>query len=391
MEIVAVRKNKKSSRAQRRAAKTVVVAPKGTLTVTPTKARRKRNKKKKAGPLTRGVQISDCAREYLWALSNPFHFLDNPEAQMPCVPSMPSRRTLKVLSFIRGSWSATAAGDACCGIMASPNLPANNMTGGGYYPAAILFSNASVGGQFTAYQSTFVGDTTSGANLNSMFASAQFANVLGAPGLQFRTVGFALRVRYIGTQLNMRGSLCTIQTPDHEDLQGQFGTNYRNYDQAMQFPVTKEWVTQTWSPCDSDEVDLQILTPVTATAGNPPPNAGQVSYPIGAIFTYSVGTENFAFEYEVVAIHEVCGRAARGATKTTTDPVGFEAILSSIDTVGKKAGTQFYNAILDKVGGYIAKQSGPAAYALGHAAANKFMNYAGNSFSGKTYAPIGGY
>jgi hypothetical protein len=256
-------------------------------------------------------------------------------------------------------------------------LPYNNATAGGYYPPVVLFGNDYVSGRFTPYNSTRPGDSTSAANLNTMFSTVDFAEVApGSPGLSMRPVGMGLRVRYIGTQLNMRGRLATIQTPDHENVSSMYSAVYNNFDQTKLFPVGKNWVMQTWSPVDSDEVDLVQPTVVSATAGDPPPNEQQVNYPIGAIFTYGpIAGERFAFEFEVVAIHEICGRSARGATKSITDPVGFEAILSSIDTVGKKAGNEFYNALLNKVTDFISHQSGPMAMA----GATKFLQYADRS------------
>jgi hypothetical protein len=268
--------------------------------------------------------------------------------------------------------------------MVTPMIPINNSIFGGFYPPVVLFANDYVAGRFSPFGSTRVGDVYSGSNLNTMFTSADFATVAsGQPGLKFRPVGIGLRVRYIGTQLNMRGRLATIQTPDHEDISSMFATTYNNFDQTKLFPVTKNWVMQSWSPSDSDEVDLSSLTVVTATPGDPPPNEGQVPYPIGAIFNYSsIAGEGFSFEYEVVAIHEVCGSSARGATKSVTDPVGFEAILSSVDTVGKKVGSEFYNALLNKVTDFISHQSGPAAVAMSQVAANKFIQYADRAMSG---------
>jgi hypothetical protein len=174
----------------------------------------------------------------------------------------------------------------------------------------------------------------------------------------------------------MAGTMTLIQTPDHESVEGLNIGEIGAYDQSRSFPVSKSWTTLAYQPIDSDECEFAKVKAVIATAGNPPPNRGQFTYPLGILINSPI---NSAFELQIVWLFEYVGPNSRGAIRSEVDPIGFGAgIASSGTATGTKNPEATFVDTVGKVAQHIGEMSGIGVHQIaGYAAGVGIAGLAG--------------
>jgi hypothetical protein len=306
--------------------------------------------------LPQRVTLSKCTIMWARALSDPFFYLDNSDGSLPCIPSLPSRKTKREVAFVKRNFTITSNG-AYYSIMVSPFQAANNAFNSLQYPPVVegYGTNATVP-QWPEYGTTNPVFATFPYEHNGSMTFQQVGAGIAGARNEFRTVGCGIRIRYTGANDTMAGRLILIQTPDHETVEGMQGASVEQYDQARTFPVSKTWTTLAYQPIDSDECEFEKVQSVGYTPGNPPTNAGQFPYPLGVLIN---SPSPASFEYQVVWIFEFVGPQARGSMRSEVDPVGFGATIASTGTTTgtKNPETTFANTV-EKIVNNVAEFTG---------------------------------
>jgi hypothetical protein len=263
--------------------------------------------------------ISECAREYLCALEDPFNCKD-----LACVPKLPSTPSRKVKAFIKG---ALATGTLGYGFVAARPLFSNNtyaMTS-----TSALFAGDSV------VTSAIVGVIES--STNSDYVTSQFGS--GSSKIQGRVVGCGIRVKYTGTQLNMNGQIRCLEESNHNDVGGFNTAIIDAFDKTSKMSVSREWVSVSYHPISEAETQY---SPTQYNNGS--------TNMILCLFITAI--PNSTFDFEFYEIFEAIGNVTRGKTPSHSDQVGVDAVLNVVQSRPKDGyeGTVPIPNLLNSVG-----------------------------------------
>jgi len=146
---------------------------------------------------------------------------------------------------------------------------------------------------------------------NLPFSSADYS---GLGSLESRTVGYALRIRYVGTELSRGGLIVGVNEPHNHELNGRDFSTLQLYDKVSSMPVDRKWKYVVWQP-------TSINTPGYVNF--------QTSDPYTSAFCVK-GLPDNEFEYEYVIRVEYIGRNARGKTPSGAAPALFERVTAYV-------------------------------------------------------------
>lgn len=256
------------------------------------KAKRPRRTGNKRAANRRPDATSQCARDYLKALSNPF------DAPPVCVPWLPALTSQKMKSWTRGVL-ATQVGGANAGI--------------GYILVAPFLGNDSNWLSHTNFNSTngvvsSIGTNITRANHNGPYTDAQYTSntVMG------RIVSIGARIRYIGKEIDRNGYIISLEHPNHQTLETYSPAQIRGFRESHTSPVTRGWHTVTWQPVVPIEFSY--------TDGDDAPSL-VAHYNLLLMVLADVGT-SISFEYEAVVNYELIGTVITNGTPSHADILG---------------------------------------------------------------------
>lgn len=288
------------------------------------RSRRRRKQTTVSNPkLNPMAALSDCGRDYIRALANPF------TGPLACVPSFPALKTLKARSWVRGTFTAATTGDTMFVVMDPGRMCVNNGT-------PIYYSNGNfVGTDISTTASASVGS----AQANGPYDVADWANT--ETGFGARIVAAGLRIRYCGVELYKQGRIFALHDPTHTSLNGRSVTEMGADVQTMVFPVSSRsedgWTTLLYKPA---------LVADTQFSQGPPGLAS--SYYMGFMVAVAPVNSVGVFEFEAYAVTEFNGVNVRGQTPSHTDPIGFSAAHSVSSFTGALNASQLSSANREK-------------------------------------------
>jgi hypothetical protein len=173
-------------------------------------------------------------------------------------------------------------------------------------------------GSYPGTESTLL--TGSGTGINATNTNASYATVDSA---YYRVVACGIRLRYIGTSLDMGGRLVALEQPDHGDIAGQYSFNTMlDFDRARVTLANRDWTASISTPTVQSELDYGLQGVKSNT-----------SYLAIAV---SSAEPAAPYEYEVVVHLEYTGVNVRGRTPT---PASAELFSRVTGTVGNLATT----------------------------------------------------
>jgi hypothetical protein len=275
--------------------------------------------------------LSACAAHYALAVGSPY----SREANGACVPTFPARMSQKVTAFQTG---AVIVGGQQFGFVGVAPCVANN--GGMIYSSTGAYNGTSV--DYLNGTGVFV------ASLNSLpYSSAQLlgGDVSVPAPVSGRIVSCAIRVRYVGTELNKGGIMYCLVTPDHTNTNGLSMQTLSAYSETIKMPVGRQWTTIVASAIDQSECSY----PEESSVPTGDPTIRQMLYPfsqqnaisptaqtVGApiIIIGIQSTAQNSFEYEVVQHVEYIGPLTQSmATKSHSDQNGLSKVTEAAGNV----------------------------------------------------------
>ncbi len=257
--------------------------------------------------------FSPCALDYLMALEAPFSL-----KQPACVPDLHSIPSKKVRVKTKGTFSTGVNG---VGFIQCANWANSNGA------QAVLATNAAYAGGETFQASTFA-NVDNFAQFKMPYANTQFEGLGGLTGVQARTVGTGLRIRYIGPELSRSGQITAFRHPDNETLIGSSFTAIRSYETAKTYSVQRKWVYLMYRPTKPDEYHFS-RNASTTDRFIPPTTSYPADYEMGFAITdtsTSSGTPGPGkFEWQHIRFVEFIGNIDN-ISRSHTDLVGMSHI-----------------------------------------------------------------
>jgi len=266
------------------------------------------NRRKRRAPATgdAGLRLSQCARDYAAALADPVG------GPLACLPIWPALLTRKFRTFAKGQ--------------------ANTGTNGfGFVIAQPWFGSMSDQVVVQSTDANFTGTTAAGivtvgtgvnnANSNSDYVAATFA--AGALQSQFRLVVGALRVRYVGTELNRGGDFLGYCDPNHSSVVGMNPTNFLANTETVRSAVNqkREWHMLTATTAISAERDFQTQATIPSAEF------------MGFILVPPTTAVGLPIDWEFYGLYEATGTQIRGKSVSHADTHNFEHINTAANNV----------------------------------------------------------
>jgi len=299
------------------------------------------------------VQMSGCADMYYAALTCPFWWQDQrcPKGKLkglklnaaknPCIPMFPTVKSRKSYAFAKGSCGILNAGDTGW-ILMSPFRFFNDPSANNVDPA-ILFSNGTIPWPTKFFPTIDTGAAwTSGyAGFATDYSKADLLTNGNGVGPSARPVACAVRVRYVGNELNRAGIYKGITDPNHDSLGdlteveiGQFDSFYSDTVDVVARRVDDPWFTIGYCPISDNEYQYHP-DPI---ANDLWPNSAY-NHSIGIMIIGAPPGENF--EWQAILHYEATGAAIRSKTATECDPMGTAAVSSAVtpESMGHLANT----------------------------------------------------
>lgn len=275
-------------------------------------ARKRTAARKPRATIPRGPALSHCALKYARAIAAPF----SPDAFGSCVPVFPSPDSQKVHSLRRAFVFNVGTG-GIGGIFIAPCASSQ-----GYN---VVGTTPTYAGTTLQLPATLDATVSAGAASTLPFGNADFGT--GEAGVRARIVSTGVRIKYVGTQLNMGGSIAGFFDPNHTpvgnniydmgDVTNLPYASFESVDRRMNFAIQ----TAAVSAHDVQFQDRGYCYTPNATLDY----SGFKSAAIGAVVV--TGEPGNAFELEMITHVEYIGAPASSAlTKTHTDARGFEMV-----------------------------------------------------------------
>jgi len=220
-----------------------------------------------------------CLIDYGRAYDKPFNHAG------VCIPTYPSWPSRKLLTRQYGYFTVGANG---LGYVAFQPVASNdlaNIAVTNYSYTGIDTSGLDIGPDAAVTQQT---------NTASPYTNAQFSNA--ASGLQCRIALAALRVKYVGTDLNMSGSIFPVTNINSATVQNVSYANLRAYNSTTSTePINRGWHTTRWLPTNPDQAEYT-------------PTSGNTIWPMAIIVAGFTTSGGGLFEFEAVTHAEIVGR-----------------------------------------------------------------------------------
>jgi len=280
--------------------------------------------------------LSECASKYAVALGKPF----SEGARGACIPTFPSRASEKVTAISRGTFSTGTAG---IGFIALSPTTSNSSeciyyTSATYSPSIVHINpddNSSLGFAYGA-------DVKAGVMSQIPYEAAVFTDATSGAGptVNGRIVSYGVRVRYIGTQLDMGGRMTGFVSPAHSNLNGSSYHGIASRAEAINLAVSREWSEMAIFADTSDETEypghafsidneFEVLRATYPLSNNEGLTAGVTGklhggIPLVFIIDAKAGVQ---FEFEVVAHTEYIGKpTASRMTRSHCDIAGLSMV-----------------------------------------------------------------
>jgi len=241
------------------------------------------------------IVLSPCALAYAKAKLNPFDISGNGAV---CIPDSDDVASMKFSTVVRGEFSVGTTGNIGF-VWYSPNSFGNAGAMGEYSQATYALGNL---------------PTAAGAVNTAIFQNVNYPWTIANNPL-VRVAASALRVRYVGTELNRGGKIILVQTPGSVSaLPGLTLTQITARSDTRVFPCTREWRTMTYLPS---------YAAATSYDPNGLPGTTAANMKLAILAT---GTAGNPFEFEVVTYYEAVPYnfgVVGGTSKSHSDPVGY--------------------------------------------------------------------
>jgi hypothetical protein len=256
--------------------------------------------------------FSPCALDYLMALEAPFS-LKTPA----CVPDLHSIPSKKIRVKTRGTFST--------GVTGTGLIVVNNWCNTNSIPF-VLFSNATFAG--TNVPSAVGPSVNSSTQQKLPYTASQFEDVDKTTGVQARTVGVGLRIRYIGPELARSGQITGFRHPDNETICSLTFDTIKQYETAKTFANNRRWNYVMYRPVKPDEYQFS-KHPDSPDNTTPLNRAHEMGF-IVTDTSSSTGIPGPAkFEWQIIRFVEFIGNIDN-ITKTHTDIVGMSHIRNAM-------------------------------------------------------------
>jgi len=284
------------------------------------------------------LKLSECAKAYATCLRCPFWWQDGScnskvpkslsDEILPCIPTFPAIKTRKFFFKDKGVLGAPSG---AAFIVYAPWRLANDNNLLTNVSPPVLFSKFAVGGVGNQFPVLDTGGAwnNGSANLNSDYTTAQL--ITTGTGIKYRVVGSAIRVKYIGPELNASGMYCCVEQPDHNTLSNLTLDQIGQLDSFFSISVSTQmrredpWVYLTYNPVALGDFDFNE-DPV---ANDDWPVQINKNHFMGMLITgIPVGADYFA--WEAITHVEAIGSTVTGKSNTIADPIGVAAATNAI-------------------------------------------------------------
>lgn len=238
--------------------------------------------------------------------------------QPACVPDLHAIPSKKVRCKTRGTFATGADGKGY--LLVSPWTNSNDDFG-------IIASSAALSS--TAPLAPGSASTVRFNQTKLPYGSAQFQANASDPGVEARTVGVGVRIRYIGPELARSGQIVGIRDPDNGTLIGKPYTQIRSYSTAKTFRNGRRWIYSLYRPVKPNEYEFSN-EPYTDSVSPPPVSA---SHSLGFIVEGTTDTTGSlgpaTFEWEVIRFVEYVGNIDN-ITATHVDVAGMGHVRNAL-------------------------------------------------------------
>jgi len=158
------------------------------------------------------------------------------------------------------------------------------------------------------------------------YGTAAFQAQGAQPGVQARTVGYGLRMRYIGPELARSGQIIGVRHPDNETLVGLSSAQCRSYQTAKTCSNKRQWIYASYRPVRPNEYEFSADACSASDSNN-------YKHSLGFLVTGTTDTSGSPgpapFEFEIVQYVEFIGNVDN-VTRSHTDVAGMSHIRNSI-------------------------------------------------------------
>lgn len=284
--------------------------------------------------------LSACVLKYATAISDPW----SPDAEGVCIPTFPSRASMKITSFAR--FTVTIGTNGVGFAMVSPCL-ANDIN-------AVWYSSATYAGTAAnapSVTATTIGNGTTPASAitNNPFTSSQMTagSETSTPSVMGRVVSVGVSVQYTGTKLNEGGLIYGLVTPNHGSTNSlnvpllaayreayvQTSSSRKHWfsmagqsNREVQYPDYGGTITNDDIGAKYPFSNGQQLDPTQGSSGAPP------------FLVFMTGEVGNTFEVEIVQHSEYVGSATQASlTPSHSDATGFQVVNTAAALVQQKA------------------------------------------------------
>lgn len=298
---------------------------------------KKKRSSKVQGSAISAAALSECARTYFDAIARPF----SETARKSCLPTFPSVASQKVSAVTNG---VARIGTNNLGfITVSPCLAGN--------VDAIYHTNAL--SNSTAINVNSLDNVgISSPSLPYAYSQLVDGNASKPSSIRGRLISVGLRIRYIGTELNLGGRMVGYVSPTHSNLNGATYHDLASRSEAVRMTVSREWSELVVYANTTDEMEYPGHVHNTSGSVESLRSAYPLSNyefihdslsqtggaPMAFMFTGEAGNE---FEFEVVTHCEYVGPATAGMTSEShCDVIGTSRVQNAAGQVGlRRAGT----------------------------------------------------
>ena len=257
------------------------------------------------------MHLSPCAQHYFTALQAPFH-LHEPA----CIPDLHAVPSKKISVKTRGIFSTGADGN---GYLALCNW-CNGSDG-----SALIASTSALASSSSILPLGTV-DTTSFVQTKLPYIEAEFEATSQVPGVQARTVGVGLRIRYIGPELARAGQITAVRHPDNETLVNLTYQQIKQYRTAKTYPNERQWVYVLYRPVRPDEYHF---SPNAGTPSDGNNFRWETAFTVEGTTNTSGAPGPASFEWEVIRHVEFIG-SIDNVTRTHVDLMGMSHVRNAL-------------------------------------------------------------
>jgi len=242
-------------------------------------------------------------------------------------PNIPSQKSK---FFIRGSGTIGTSGFGFCATTA----PTAWSLGPNPTESDLYYSHSSYSG--TEIQNVAHSGAVIGLSTNTPYSPTDFVG----EGLESRLVTAGLRARYTGTELNRSGIAVSLCEPHHHTLLSRSIEELMAFDAGVSQSVDRKWVTASFQPNRTSEVNYAIDGRTNTANG---------IIPMAICFT---GVPGETFEFEYTEHWELIGYSARGKTNNPNLQTETYSVLNAFSQIPSYRFKEVSNGVLSALAFY---------------------------------------